>query len=69
MQLRLDKAKAEGYEEAEKRILDIIDWEKQRLYWWQLNFKMGKSKGRSASTMTDEGENGDVQEFEGKLNA
>ena len=65
---RLDKAKSEREKEAEKRILDIIDREKQRLYWRQLDFKMRKSKGRSVRIVTDEDETSNVQEFEGKSN-
>ena len=33
-----------------------------------MNFKMGKSKGRSARIVTEEDETGDVQELEGKSN-
>ena len=65
---RLDKTKSKGDKEAEKRILKIIDQEKQHLYWERLNFKMGKSKGRSTIIVTDEDDKGDTQEFGGKSN-
>ena len=41
---RLDAAKDRKYEEAEKKILDIIRREKDRGFWRRINYAMGKHK-------------------------
>ena len=46
----------------ERRILEIIDREKQRLYWRRLNFAMNNPRGRSVCVVSDEAEGGDVIE-------
>ena len=63
---RLGKARKAGNEEAEKRILEIIDREKQRSYWRRLNFSMQKQRGRSARVVSDEQEDGEVVEYIGQ---
>ena len=63
---RLRKARDAENEEAEKRILEIIDREKQRSYWRCLNFSMNKQKGRSARVVSDEQGDGEVVEYIGQ---
>ena len=65
---RLDKARRARNAEAEQRILEILEREKQRSYWRRLNFSMKKPKGRSARVVSEESEAGDgeVTEYEGQ---
>ena len=63
---RLGKARVAGNEEAEKRIIEIIDREKQRSYWRRLNFSMQKQRGRSARVVSGEQEGGEVVEHTGQ---
>ena len=65
---RLHKAKRAGNEELEKRILEIIEHEKQHSYWRRLNFAMSKPKGRSARVVSEETDaaDGEVREFKGQ---
>ena len=63
---RLQKAKARGDEEAEKRILEIISQEKQRSYWRRLNFATSKPKGRSVRVVSKEIGDGGIIEYEGQ---
>ena len=62
----LSKAREAGQEATEKRILEIIDREKQRSYWRRLNFAMSKPRGRSVRIVSDETEDGDVIEHIGQ---
>ncbi|MEJ2137350.1 MAG: hypothetical protein P8X86_19155, partial [Desulfofustis sp.] len=65
---RLDVARSKRDEEAEKRILAILEREKQRSYWRRLNFATKKPKGRSARIVSEETDDGDVIEHEGQAN-
>ena len=54
---RLDAARKRGYEEAETKILAILQREKDRAHWRRLNYSMSKSRGRSVrilQTKTDD---------------
>ena len=63
---RLGVARREGNEEAEVRILTIIQREKDRAYWRRLNYGMKKTKGRSARVVTEAQEDGVTKEHEGQ---
>ena len=63
---RLQKAKARGDEEAEKKILEIISREKQRSYWRRLNFATSKPRGRSVRVVSKEIGDGGIIEYEGQ---
>lgn len=66
LKTRLDAAKSKGDEEAEKRILAILEREKQRSYWRRLNYATKKPKGRSARVVSEEIGDGEVIEHEGQ---
>ena len=53
---RLNIAKNKGEEQLEKRILAIIQGEKDRAYWRRLNYGMRKSHGRSAWVVSEKTE-------------
>lgn len=53
-------------EEAEKRILYIIQREKERARWRRLNFSMKKRKGQSVTLVTAATEDGDITEHSGQ---
>ena len=57
---RLGKAREAGNEETEKRILEIIDREKQRSYWRRLNFAVNKPRWRSVRVVSNETDDEEV---------
>ena len=63
---RLKLAREEHNEEAEVRILAIIQREKDRAYWRRLNYGMKKTRGRSARIVTEASDDGAVREYEGQ---
>jgi hypothetical protein len=42
---RLETAKEKEDEQAERQILTIIQQEKDRSFWWRLNYAIGNSRG------------------------
>ena len=50
----MERARQKRDEEAEARILCIIQRENDRSYWRRLNFGMKKRQGRSVRIMTEE---------------
>ena len=66
LQNRLEIARSRNNEEAEKRILMIIQREKERARWRRLNFSMKKRKGRSVTLVTTATEDGDITEHSGQ---
>ena len=62
MKNRLKLAREENNEEAEVRILAIID----RAYWRRLNYGMKKTRGRSARIVSEASVDGAVREYEGQ---
>ena len=63
---RLTLAQQRQDEEAEKRILTIIQREKDRAYWRRLKYSMSKPQGRSIRIVQAELEFGEVIDFEGQ---
>ena len=63
---RLEQARQRKDEEAEARILSIIQREKDRSYWRRLNFGMKKRKGRSVRLVTEDLGAGVTREHEGQ---
>ena len=59
-------AQEERNEEAEVRILAIIQREKDRAYWRRLNYGMKKTRGRSARIVSEASGDGAVREYEGQ---
>ena len=55
-----------GGEQAEKRILAILQGEKDRAHWRRLNYGMHKSYGRSARVVSEKTDDGDIVEYEGQ---
>ena len=55
-----------GDEQAEKRILAILQGEKYRAHWRRLNYGMRKSYGRSAPVVSDKTDDGNIVEYEGQ---
>jgi hypothetical protein len=60
---RLDVARANQDSEAERRILEIIQREKDRAYWRRLNFALGKKRGTSVSAVQLQDEDGNIREY------
>lgn len=59
---RLKAAREKQDEEAERRILQIIQQEKERNFWRHLNWPLGKRRGASVSTVQVQDEDGNVIE-------
>ena len=51
--MRLKISQDKGDEQAEKRILAILQGEKDRAHWRRLNYEMRKSYGRSAWVVSE----------------
>jgi hypothetical protein len=60
---RLKVAQDERNEEAEVRILAIIQREKDRAYWRRLNYGMKKTRGRSARIVSEASDDGVVKGY------
>jgi hypothetical protein len=58
----LSVARANQDEESERRILEIIQQEKDRAYWRRLNYALGKKRGSSVSAVQLQDEHGNVTE-------
>jgi hypothetical protein len=56
-------ARANQDEESERRILEIIQREKDRAYWRRLNYALGKKRGSSVSAVQLTDDEGNVTEF------
>ena len=63
---RLKVAQDRGNKQAEKRILAIIQNEKDRVQWRRLNYGMRKSFGQSARIVSEKLDNGNIVEHEGQ---
>ena len=59
---RLKAARQRKDEDAEARILAILEREKSKAYWRRLNYSMAKAKGRSVRTVQTSTEDGEVTE-------
>ena len=66
MKNRLSLAQQRQDEEAENRILAIIQREKDRAYWRRLKYSMSKPQGRSIRVVQAEIDIGEVVDFEGQ---
>ena len=53
-----------GDEQAEKRILAILQGEKDRTHWRRLNYGMRKSYGRSAQVVSEKADDGNIADYE-----
>ena len=60
---RLQVAQINGDSEAERRILEIIQREKDRAYWKRLNLALGKKRSSSVSAVQVVDEDGNMTEF------
>ena len=68
LKVRLKTSQDKGDEQAEKRILAIIQGEKERAHWRRLNYGMRKSYSRSARVVTERTDDGNIVKYEGKKN-
>ena len=59
-------AQYKGDEQAEKRIIAILQGEKDRAHWRCLNYGMRKSYSRSARVVSDKTDDGNIVEYEGQ---
>ena len=50
-QCLLRGARAKEDDVARRKILAIIQWEKDRAFWCRLNYKLGKKRGRSIQSV------------------
>ena len=66
LNVRLKIAQDKGDEQAEKRILDILQGEKYIAHWRRLNYGMRKSYGCSARVVSEKTDNGNIVEYEGQ---
>ena len=57
-------AQDKGDEQAEKRILAILQGEKDKARWRRLNYWMRKSYGRSARVVSEKNDDGNIVEYE-----
>ena len=55
-----------GDEQAENRILAILQGEKDRAHWRRLNYVMRKSYGPSAQVVSEKTDDGNIVEYEGQ---
>ena len=55
-----------GDEQAEKRILAILQGEKDRAHWRRLKYGMHKFYGRSARVVSEKTDDGNIIEYEGQ---
>ena len=58
----LNRAKKNNNEESEKKILEIIQREKDRSFWGRLSYSMGKSRGGSVRSVKIEQDQGAIDE-------
>ena len=58
----LNRAKKDYHEESEKKILAIIQREKDRSFWGRLKYSMGKSRGGSVRSVKIEQDRGAIEE-------
>jgi hypothetical protein len=63
LEKRLTVARIKRNSKAEKQILELIEWEKQRVFWRQLNYLMRKNKGSSVKSAQIQDDEGGVTEF------
>ena len=68
LKVRLKISQDKGDEEAEKRILAILQGEQDRAHWMRLNYGMHKSYGRSARVVSEKTDDGNIVEYEGQKN-
>ena len=66
LKVRLEISQDKGDEQTEKRILAILQGEKERAHWRRLNYGMRKSYGRSARVVLEKTEDGKIVEYEGQ---
>ena len=64
--MRLKISQDKGDEQAEKRILAILQGEKDRAHWRRLNYGMRKSYGRSARVVSEKTDDGSIVEYGGQ---
>ena len=63
---RLETTKEKEDKEAERQILTIIQREKDRSFWWHLNYTLGKSWGGACFKVQVEQVEGTVEEINSK---
>jgi hypothetical protein len=63
---QLETTKEKEDEEAERQILAIIQQEKDRSFWWHLNYALGKPRGGACFKVQVEQAEGTVEEISGK---
>ena len=66
LKVRLKIAQDKGDEQAEKRILAILQGEKDRAHWRRLKYGMRKSCGSSARVVSDKTDDENIVEYEGQ---
>ena len=66
--MRSNISQDKGDEQAEKRILAILQGEKERAHWRRLNYGLRKSYGRSARIVSEKTDDGNIVEYEGQEN-
>ena len=66
LKVRLKIAQDKSDEQAEKRILAILQGEKYRAHWRRLNYGMRKSYDRSAQVVSEKTDAGNIVEYEGQ---
>ena len=66
LQTRLQAAREEDNDEAERAILAIIGRERCKARWKRLNYAMGRQQGRSVQTVQVETQDGAIQEYSGQ---
>ena len=64
--MRLKISQDKGDEQAEKRILAILQGEKERTHWRRLNYGMRKYYGRSARVVSEKTDDGNIVEYKGQ---
>ena len=69
IKVRLKIAQDKSDEQAEKRILAILQGEKDRAHWRRMNYGMRKSYGRRAQVVSDKTDDGNIVEYEGQKTA
>ena len=60
---RLAAAREKGDEEAERRILEIVQQEQERAFWRGLNWALGERRGSSVSAVQVTDEHGNMVEL------
>ena len=63
LKVRLKMSQHKGDDQAEKRILAIIQGLKDRTHWRRLNYGMRKSYGRSARVISEKTDDGNIVEY------